>query len=1097
MGALGSGRIATIFLLILACRAPAAGDPAKPANKDAKLGLLVNDPKASPGYTLLAPANSTNTYLIDMEGRVVNTWKSDCQPGLSAYFLENGHLLRTGQVKNPPFFGGGSGGRIQEFTWDGKLVWDYTYVNDTQLPNHDVCKLPNGNVLINVWEKKSAKDAVAAGRRPETVGQADMLSAALLEVQPTGEKTGKIVWEWHAWDHLIQEFDAKQANHGDAAAHPERIDLNFGEATIAAMVAKPEELQKLRSIGYVGAPGRKPQAAQPDWLHINSVAYNPELDQIMLSAFEFSEIWIIDHGTTTAEAAGRAGGKYGKGGDLLYRWGNPRAYRAGAVKNQKLFGQHNAHWIPKGLPGEGRVLIFNNGMKRIGGAYSSVDEIALPVDDKGRYEAAAGKAFGPEKAVWSYSAPKRTDFYAPFISGAQRLANGDTLICSGTNGTVFEAAPKGEIVWKYVNPEKGNSPFAGPPGPPPFGGPPKLGQILPTFLQGFMNLTDDQKKLLTEAEKETADKLAKVFSADQKKQFEEKPLGFGELPPAGLLLSSAVQDRLKLSDEQKKQTADLQKTVDEKLAAILKEDQKKQIKRMQDMAKGFAAGPPGPPPGGPPGGLPGFGPPGGFPGFGPPGGGGLFRAPRYAADFPGLKGKELKPGKTVEELQQAARGDDPPKNADPVPVQLTAEQDHKRLMDLLKIESLRQGANGFDPKAANAANYDESKANPYPKLPDPLVLKDGALVKTAEMWWKQRRPEIVEDFDREVYGRAPKETPKVKWEATDVKKRKVGDVDVVTKQLVGHVDNSAYPQITVDIKLTLTTPADAKGPVPVMMEFGFAGFGPPGFGESNPGSWQHQVLAKGWGYAILIPTSVQADNGAGLTKGIIGLCNKGQPRKVDDWGALRAWAWGASRALDYFETDKAVDAKQVGIEGLSRYGKAAIVTLAYDQRFAVGFIGSSGEGGVKLHRRNCGELVENVASSGEYHWMAGNFLKYAGPLKWGDLPVDSHELVALCAPRPVFISCGTRQAGDGWVDAKGMFLAGVGAGPVYKLLGKKDMGATEMPEVETGLIDGEVAFRQHSGGHTTGPNWPTFLKFVDRYIKVTPDKDAPKDAKDK
>ncbi len=602
---LGSGRIAAILLLILAglaspSRAAAADDPAKPAKKDGLLGLLVNDPRASQGYTLLAPANSTNTYLIDMQGRVVQTWKSDCLPGLSTYLLENGHLLRTGQVRNPPFFGGGAGGRIQEFTWDGKLVWDYTYVTDTQLPNHDICKLPNGNVLINLWEKKAAKDAVAAGRRPETVGQGDMLSAAILEVQPTGEKTGKVVWEWHAWDHLIQEFDDKQANHGDVAAHPERIDLNFGEATIAAMVAKPEELAKLRSIGYVGAPGRKPQAAQPDWLHINSVAYNPDLDQIMLSAFEFSEIWIIDHSTTTAEAKGHKGGKYGKGGDLLYRWGNPRAYRAGGVKDQMLFSQHNAHWIPKGLPGEGHVLVFNNGMKRIGGAYSTVDEIVLPVDDKGRYESTSGKAFGPEKAVWSYSAPKRTDFYAPFISGAQRLPNGDTLICSGTNGTVFEVAPKNEIVWKYVNPEKSNSPFGGPPGPPPFGGPPKLGQILPPFLQGFMNFTDDQKKQLTDAEKETADKLAKVFTDEQKKQFEEKPLAFGELPPAGRLLSPAVQDRLKLTDGQKKQAADVQKGVDDKLAEMLKDGQKKQLKQMQDMAKGFPGAPPGPPPGGPP-----------------------------------------------------------------------------------------------------------------------------------------------------------------------------------------------------------------------------------------------------------------------------------------------------------------------------------------------------------------------------------------------------------------------------------------------------------------------------------------------------------------
>jgi hypothetical protein len=415
-------------------------------------------------------------------------------------------------------------------------------------------------------------------------------------------------------------------------------------------------------------------------------------------------------------------------------------------------------------------------------------------------------------------------------------------------------------------------------------------------------------------------------------------------------------------------------------------------------------------------------------------------------------------------------------------VQLSAQDDHKRTMGLLKITSLRRGADGNNPRAANAANYDEAKANPYPKLPDPLALKNGKKVTTPEMWRKQRRAEIVEDFDREVYGRVPKETPKVKWEVTGTKKQKVGDTDVIVKQLVGHADNSAYSPIKVDIQLTLTTPANAKGPVPVMMEFGF-GFGG---GGTRPGSWQQQVLARGWGYAILSPNSIQADNGAGLTRGIIGLCNKGQPRKVDDWGALRAWAWGASRALDYFETDKAVDPRQVGIEGLSRYGKAAIVTMAYDERFAIGFIGSSGEGGVKLHRRNFGELVENVASSGEYHWMAGNFLKYAGPLKWDDLPVDSHELVALCAPRPVFISCGAFKVEGGWVDARGMFMAGAAAGPVYELLGKKGLGANEMPEQEKALIAGEIAFRQHAGGHTTGPNWPTFLKFADRYIKVKP-----------
>jgi len=425
----------------------------------------------------------------------------------------------------------------------------------------------------------------------------------------------------------------------------------------------------------------------------------------------------------------------------------------------------------------------------------------------------------------------------------------------------------------------------------------------------------------------------------------------------------------------------------------------------------------------------------------------------------------------------------------PPPVQLTAQQDHQRMMDLLHITALRPGADGRNPQAPNAANYDESKANPCPKLPDPLVLKNGKEVRNARTWWRQRRPQIVEDFDREVYGRVPKATPKVTWEVTSTTPETNGEVPVVTKRLVGHVDNSSYPLISVDIQLTLSIPANATHPVPVIMELSFAfggARGPSRAAPASPGggpSWQQQVLARGWGYAILLPTSIQADNGAGLTQGIIGLVNRGQPRKVDDWGALRAWAWGASRALDYFETDKAVNARQVGIAGHSRYAKAALVTMAYDARFAIAFVSSSGEGGAKLHRRNFGELVENVAATSEYHWMAGNFLKYAGPLTWDDLPVDSHELIALCAPRPVFISAGATQ-GDGWVDAKGMFLAAAGAGPVYKLLGKKDMGTTAFPLMETPLTGGDVAFRQHSGGHTPGPNWPTFLAFAGRYLKA-------------
>jgi hypothetical protein len=434
----------------------------------------------------------------------------------------------------------------------------------------------------------------------------------------------------------------------------------------------------------------------------------------------------------------------------------------------------------------------------------------------------------------------------------------------------------------------------------------------------------------------------------------------------------------------------------------------------------------------------------------------------------------------------------------PQPVELTKSQDHKRMMELLGIEKIRPGREGSNQKSPNFAHYDESIANPFPGLPDPLVAKDGVKITTAEQWWNKRRPEIVEDFDREIYGRVPAVTPKVNWEVVETTNETKYDIPVVIKKLVGHVDNSLCPAITVDIQLSLTTPADAKAPVQVVMELSWiprrptqrAAAGPsPGAGANGP-PWQEQVLAKGWAYASYLPYSVQADDGAELTKGIIGLANKGQPRALDDWGALRAWAWGVSRAIDYFETDPAVDAKRVAIEGHSRFGKAALVAMAYDPRVAIGFISSSGEGGAKLHRRDWGEIVENIAGSGEYHWMAGNFIKYAGPLNWNDLPVDSHELIALCAPRPVFIGAGTKENGDGWVDAKGSFLAAVGAGPVYELLGKKGLSVTEFPPVETTLIDGDVAFRQHSAGHTPAPNWPTFLTFAERYIDSPDDSTA-------
>ncbi|HEX4757472.1 MAG TPA: hypothetical protein VH308_05790, partial [Terracidiphilus sp.] len=461
-----------------------------------------------------------------------------------------------------------------------------------------------------------------------------------------------------------------------------------------------------------------------------------------------------------------------------------------------------------------------------------------------------------------------------------------------------------------------------------------------------------------------------------------------------------------------------------------------------------------------------------------PGSSGL-RSPAQAAPPAPAQTAQARPAPTPEQLA----------------IQAASEKDHQRVMDLLGIKELRPGASG-NANGPNPANYDESKADVYTNLPDPLVLNNGQKVTSPEMWWSERRPQIVEDFDREILGRTPANLPKVTWQVVSTTQEKNGDVPVITKKLLGHVDNSTWPAIKVEIDLTLTTPANATGPVPVMMEFGlsreflaamakrFPQMAAGGAASTEP-SWQQQVLARGWGYAELIPTSYQADNGAGLTEGIIGLMNKGQPRKLDDWGVLKAWAWGVSRAIDYFETDKAVNAKQIGLEGHSRYGKATLVAMAYEPRLAIAYVSSSGEGGAKLYRHIFGEQVGNVAGANEYHWMAGNFLKYAGPLTPGDMPVDAHELIAMCAPRPVFISGGATQ-GDGWVDAKGMFLAAAAAGPVYRLLGKRDMSTMEFPPIETALINGDIAFRQHSGGHTPAPNWPTFLIFAGRYFHAPP-----------
>jgi hypothetical protein len=478
----------------------------------------------------------------------------------------------------------------------------------------------------------------------------------------------------------------------------------------------------------------------------------------------------------------------------------------------------------------------------------------------------------------------------------------------------------------------------------------------------------------------------------------------------------------------------------------------------------------------------------------------------------------------------------------PKPVEFTAQQDQENMMKQLGITKLRPGPSGNE-SAPNHANYDESAANPCPQLPDVLTTKNGKKVTTADMWWKERRPEIAADIEKELYGRLPGDIPKVKWTVTITDHEFVGWTPVIAKQVVGHVDNSKYPLIDVDIKMMLVLPANVKGPVPVLMMLGFPAFPAPAqpspdniekinmalkellvkehpelkaifeqypayepltrsggtfpFAAPPPGdpSPTQQLLQAGWGYATIDPSSIQADNGAGLTRGIIGLVNKGQPRKPDDWGTLRAWAWGAARGLDYLETDPGVDAKKVGIEGVSRYGKAALVTLAFEPRFAVGLIGSSGKGGATLQRRVFGEAVESLTGGG-YYWMVGNYLRYGasesgfGAKTGCDLPVDSHELIALCAPRLTFISYGVPEKGDAkWLDHEGSYMATVAAGAAFKLLGVRDIGVSnnylteKMPAVNTGLLDGELAWRQHDGGHTDAPNFSYFIPWASKLLK--------------
>ena len=408
--------------------------------------------------------------------------------------------------------------------------------------------------------------------------------------------------------------------------------------------------------------------------------------------------------------------------------------------------------------------------------------------------------------------------------------------------------------------------------------------------------------------------------------------------------------------------------------------------------------------------------------------------------------------------------------------------DHAQMLSQLGITEVRPGRNPNSPDPSQGPNYDEFAANPYLEYPDPLVTFSGRPVKNARQWFKQRRPELVKVFEDEIYGRVPDNVPAVRWEVVKEEKVMMEDIPCIRRELAGVADNSACPDISVRIQAQVTWPEAAGPNIPVIVEFGFmlGDFVFPGMPPSK--SFKQQAVERGWAAAVIVTGSIQADGGYGLRSGIIGLTNKGDYRKPSDWGALRAWAWGASRLLDYFETEPQFDATKVAIEGCSRNGKAALVTMVFDERFAAGFIASSGEGGASPWRRNIGESLENLTSPEEYHWMAGNFLRYgADPLTPNDLPVDQHELIALCAPRPCLISSGLPEA-DKWQDILGMFLATVKASPVYELVGAGGLKTDVFPGTDIGLMDAPLAFRMHHGGHEAGPNWPYFLDFFDRFV---------------
>ena len=405
------------------------------------------------GYVLVSPLLSGTTYLIDRSGLVVHTWESDFAPGVSSLLLDNGHLLRPARGNGTPtFLGGGAGGRIEEFGWNGERIWEWVVDTDELLPHHDTAPLPNGNVLLIAWERKTRDEAMRAGRDPGLVDSGGLRPDCLLEIEPRRPRGGRVAWEWHVWDHLIQDRDSRLGNYGKPSDHPELVNINAPRPEGFT----DEAIRRLKSLGYM-AGGAARSDSLADFMHTNSVSYDPGLDQIALSVWGFNEVWVLDHGTTAREAASHAGGRAGRGGDLLYRWGNPRAYGRGTLGHQQLFGPHDARWIPAGFPGAGHLMVFNNGAHRPGPDYSSVLEIEPPFESRGRYAIAAGRPFDPKRPAWEYSARDKVSFFAEYLSGAERLPNGNTLICDGPRGRLLEVTVTGRTVWEFESPFSGDA----------------------------------------------------------------------------------------------------------------------------------------------------------------------------------------------------------------------------------------------------------------------------------------------------------------------------------------------------------------------------------------------------------------------------------------------------------------------------------------------------------------------------------------------------------------------------------------------------------------------------------------------------------------